>query len=806
MNPKVSFLASLLATLITIALFSLSLGPLPPAGSFFHPGTGFWANAETDRQSGSLVLSMSGINEPVEIFYNERGVPHIFAGNNYDLYFAQGYVTARDRLFQLELQVRASEGSLSEWFGEDLLEYDLVQRRMGMVYGAEQTLTTLQGDEIEEMLNAYTDGINQYILNLNSGDLPVEYKILNTKPSEWSQLKSALLLKYMTQMLAGGSHDVQTSNTMAFLGQDFVEEYISTPSRWTDPIIPSETTWDFEPIYTQSPADNFTPEWVSGISPFETDPAVGSNNWVVDGSKTASGNPILAGDPHLGLSIPSIWYEMQLNAPGINVYGVTIPGSPSVIKGFNSDIAWLNTNTGADVLDWYEIEFRDESRNQYLHDGEWKPVHRRTEEIRIRDGKTVTDTLLFTHHGPIVQPDENKPDQSNFAIGHAIRWIGHEPSDELRAYYQLNRAPDVEEASNALSYFSAPSQNFALADRHGTIAMQIGGKLPLRWHGQGRTISDGRNAAYDWQGWIPFEQNPKSINPGRGFVSSANQYPTNDDYPYYLGDYFAPFERGTRINEKLENLDDITIEEMRLLQLDNYSYHAELALPHLLSHIHTEILDDKQSEILSLLNQWEYKNLGDDIAPTIFYTWWNQLYSKTWRILEHDEPMRRPQRDRTLQKIIEEPVSPFYGDVINGTYSSLSELITAAYKNSVDELTRTYGEDFNQWKWGFVNETNLNHLGQFPGLGEYNLFTDGGAESPNAIRGSHGPSWRMIVELGNTPKAYGVYPGGQSGNPGSPHYNEFTDTWIRGELYELKLLENRPVRDNETFPFFLRME
>jgi penicillin G amidase len=806
MNPKVPFFASFLATLAIMTLLQLPLGPLPPAGNFFHPGTGFWANTETGYQSGSLTITGQGLNEPVEVFYNDRGVPHIFAGNNYDLYFAQGYVTARDRLFQLELQARASEGSLSEWFGEDLLEYDLIQRRLGMVYGAEQMLTTLQGDEIEEMLNAYTDGINRYIRNLRAKDLPVEYKILNTVPAEWSQMRSALLLKYMTQMLAGGSHDVQTSNTKAFLGIDFIENYISSPSRWTDTIIPDDTLWDFEPLSVRKPSENFTPEWVSGIKPFETDPAVGSNNWVVDGTKTKSGNPILAGDPHLGLSVPSIWYEIQLNAPGINVYGVSIPGSPSVIKGFNRDIAWLNTNSGADVLDWYEIEFRDETRNEYLHDGEWRTVDRRPEEIRIRGGDTVIDTLLFTHHGPIVQPDDNQPGEATFAIGHAIRWIGHEPSDELRAYYLLNRVADIDEATDALSFFSAPAQNFALADRHGSIAMQIGGKLPLKWHGQGRTISDGRNSLYDWQGWIPFEQNPKSVNPDRGFVSSANQYPVDENYPYYLGDYFAPFERGTRINDVLDRMQGITIEDMRLLQLDNYSYHAGIALPVLLDQIETQYLNERHSKLLAMLKEWDFINSGQQIEPSVFHAWWNQLYNQIWEILDHEEPMRRPQRDRTLQKMIEEPESPFFTDSEMTYHSSLRELITEAFHKSVAELEEMYGEDYTNWKWGYTNNTNLNHLGQFPGLGDYNLFTDGGAESPNAVRGNHGPSWRMIVELGESPVAYGVYPGGQSGNPGSPGYNEFTGTWIRGELYELHLLDNRPDQNDDNFPFYIRME
>lgn len=805
MKSTFSFLACLASTIFLVWLLSFRFGMLPPLGPFFHPGEGFWAHAEVKPVTGEIHLPALELKEPVDIYFNERGVPHIFANNDYDLYFAQGFVTARDRLFQLELQVRSAGGFLAEWFGESLLETDLYQRRHGMVYGAEKTLTTFKNDEVGEMVQAYTDGINAYTRSLNSRQLPLEYKIFGVEPEEWTPMKTALLLKYMTQMLAGGSWDVQTSNTIAYLGKEFTDRYIATPSRWTDPIIPVDQDWPFEPVTSNKPEEPFTPQWVEDIPVFEPNPSRGSNNWAVDGGKTASGYPILSGDPHLGLSLPSIWYEIQLNAPGINVYGVSIPGTPSVIKGFNRDIGWMNTNTGADVMDWYEVEFRDERKMEYLHDGEWKPVKLRLEEVHVRDNETVIDTIRYTHHGPVVQIEGDEPIRTNIAPVHAMKWIGHYPSDESRAYYKLNRATSVQEAQKALRHFSAPAQNFAIADRHGSIAMQIAGRFPVKWQGQGMTISDGRSAAYDWNQWIPYDHNPQIVNPKRGFVSSANQKPTDDFYPYYLGETFAPFERGRRINDLLSGMESITPEDMQQLQLDNYSYHAALALPVMLDHLNIDSPGEFEENILELLHNWNYQKLGDKIAPSFFYLWWTNFYQEVWSGLYRDFPLRRPSRDRTIELMLAESDSHWFRQHEENQTGSLQSLLKKTFRKTVDEMNSGSNESGNSWKWAHVNMTSLNHLGQIPGLGEQELETDGAAESLNAIYRNHGPSWRMVVEFGPELRAYGVYPGGQSGNPGSPAYTEYVDTWLHGDYFELHLLSEKPAEVSGSYPLVLRL-
>lgn len=810
MSDKITFSISALLLTVIIVLYSVPLGPLPAIGAFFHTGQGFWANAEINRPSGEIRLTLNSPQQPVSIYYDERMVPHIFAENEYDLYFAQGYVTARDRLFQMELQIRAAGGTLAEWMGPGLTEYDRNQRRLGMMYGAERAMEKIgEDDDILNAINAYADGVNEYINSLRYENYPLEYKILGVKPAEWKPKNTALLLKYMTQMLAGHNNDVRTSNTLAHFGEEFVNTYISQRSTLMDPIVPPGTPWDFEAPEKERPDELFLPSFTREIELWQPDPLNGSNNWVVHGSKTAYGYPLLSNDMHLNMAMPSIWYEVQLNAPGVNVYGVTLQGTPTVIVGFNDYIAWGATNTGAEVMDWYEITFRDDNRREYLHDGEWLPVTERIEVINVKGGVSVADTILFTHHGPVYETREETPIGQIIQRDHALRWIAHDPSNELRTFYRLNRAQTYDDFHEAFRTYVAPAQNVNFASVDGDIAIQTGGRFPLKWEHQGRSVGDGSDSRYDWGGFIPYEHNPRSLNPERGFLSAANQYPADTDYPYYLGEYFANYERGRRINDLLRERDSLTVSDFKNLLMDNFSYHAYVMLPVMLEHIRTEELDTIGFDLISDLRSWDYQNKGDRIEPSVFRSWWNELYRSIWdNKFDTDYPMRRPQRDRTVDLILHEPDSHWFNDISTDETETLADLVNSSFKAAVERLTGRLGEPGDTWKWGYVNNTNLNHLGQIPGLGMMNVFTDGSDESLNAIRSSHGPSWRMIVELDpEGVRGYGVYPGGQSGNPGALNYDEFVETWRTGQFFELLFLREQPEEhDTGSFPLVIRLE
>lgn len=788
LKPSLSFLV---LVLLIISL-NTKFGAVPPVGKFFDPDAGFWANAETSTPH-SQELDIPGLEGTVEVYFDERRVPHIFAENEHDLYLAQGYIVARDRLFQMEMQTYDAAGRLAEVVGPQLLNRDLNTRRMGMAYGAEKAVQEISNDpHISKIIQAYADGVNAYINQLSPSDYPVEYKVLDIAPEQWEPIKTAYLLKNMTRILAGRNNDVRTSNTIQYFGDDFVEKYFLRKPELNDPIIPPTREWDFEADVPEAPDSLFVPSVSKVIDPFPHQEGIGSNNWVVSGDKTASGYPILANDPHLGLTLPSIWYEMQLSAPGLNTYGVTLQGTPAIIIGFNEKAAWGTTNVGSDVMDWYEIQFRDETQQEYWHDEQWKPTTQRVEEVKVRGGDTVLDTVIYTHHGPVFEVEpamgEGEP------IYHALRWIAHEPSNDLRTFYEFNKMENYDDYKQAVSHYSAPAQNFVFADQAGDIALWVSGKLPKKWERQGQTVSDGTNPAYDWQGWIPTEHNPHIKNPERGFVSSANQESAAPDYPYYLDDNFAPFERGRRINDLLEGMEDITPKDMQEMQMDDYSYYASTLMPSLLLWTNTDSLNEEEQVIYDLMAEWNYYMEAEEMAPSIFRQWAGNFYRAVW----YDEfgttqaQLRYPPRDISVEIIKNDADLLFIDDVETGQRETREDIATAALKETVEELTNAWGELGDTWKWGNALNNDLNHIANIPGFGAQNLFSSGAEDAINAVRGTHGPSWRMVVELGPEVKGWGVYPGGQSGNPGSSNYDSMIEAWRTGELFELNFMKDIP--------------
>ena len=789
-------LICIVITAIIFLLLSISMGSIPPLGPLLNPTGGFWANAVTSSPANQTIhLPEEALSDSVHVYVDEHRIPHIFAQNDNDLYFAQGYITARDRLWQMELQTHAAAGRLSEILGERTLEYDRYQRHIGMGYAAEQALNKmLENPQTKMAVEAYARGVNAWIDQLERAEYPLEYKILDYAPEKWTPLKTALLLKRMTYTLAGSNQDLQMSNTRAFFGDQFIKNVLNVEPRLNDPTIPTEKNWSFDPLPVQRPDSVFKPSIVDSIPPFQPDPLNGSNNWAVSGSKTASGYPILANDPHLNMTLPSIWYALQLHTPKQNVMGVSLPGAPAIIVGFNEDVAWGTTNVGADVWDWYEIRFRDSTLSEYRYDGEWQSTSTRIEKIKVKGKQTVVDTVIYTHHGPVVQSFDGPPMRSNVPKYHAMRWIAYEKSNEMRFFLDINRATSYEDYRQALTHFESPAQNWVFADSS-NIALTVAGKYPLKWKGQGRFISDGSDPTYDWQAWIPFEQIPYIKNPQRGFVSSANQDPVGNSYPYYLDDDFAPFERGRRINDRLAAMNNITARDMQKLQMDSYSYHAQTVLPLLLKHLHTDTLTHLRQRAVQELQKWELQNKGDQIAPSLFHAWWDAFYESIWgdEYRSANFPLQWPARDQTVELIKQDTNLTWIDNIHTSEEETLTELVNTSFSDALQKLKQEYGSLGNSWKWGHVNKTTISHLGQIPGLGRENVFTDGAGESINAVRGSHGPSWRMVVELGPTINAYAIYPGGQSGNPGSPYYDNMIDDWAKGKLYPLWFMKQPPA-------------
>jgi penicillin G amidase len=789
---------SILFSIVLIYTLNSKFGDIPPIGKFLDPFNGFWTNAESKTQPSENNITIEGINGQVEIHFDDQMIPHIFANNDHDLYFAQGYITAKDRLWQMDFQTRFASGRLSEVVGPKAIELDRYQRRMGMSFGAENMIEVVMKDpEVKAIMNAYSAGVNAYIHSLKPSQYPIEFKLLNYEPEDWKPINSALLLKLMSATLAGGSNEFYMNNILQKYGPEITKNLFPDYPFREDPIIPVGTKWDFEPLNVPEIPGPGKTTTALNINTKEKEEGIGSNNWAVSGKKTATGYPLLANDPHLDLTLPSIWYQIQLASTDVNACGVSIPGSPGIIIGFNKDVAWGVTNVGSDVLDWYNIKFKDASKKEYWFDNKWLPVKERIENIKISNGQTLTDTVLYTHHGPVVYTSEQRPDNfskvNNIPTGHALKWVAHIGSNDIRTFIALNKAKNYTDYRKALTYYYAPAQNFVFASFENDIAITPNGYFPLKWNGQGKFLLDGTSSSNDWSGRIPAEHNPTVKNPERNFVSSANQFPSDQSYPYYLNWEYAGYERSHRINKRLSVMTQANVDSLQNLQNDNYSILAENILPTLLSLVDSEKLNASEREGFNIVSKWNKFFDADEIGASIFELWHKNLGIQIWQddFGDPKTPMRYPSRDRNVQLLLNEPDAIWWDNVKTAKKETRTDLVNASFKFAIDSLQRKFGPIDSDWAWANLKKTHVPHLAKVAGFGSKFLYNGGSKTSVNATSESNGPSWRMIVALGKEVKAYGVFPGGESGNPGSHYYDDMIDTWSEGKLNELVYMKTK---------------
>ncbi|MDB5133061.1 MAG: penicillin acylase family protein [Mucilaginibacter sp.] len=783
-------------TFLLIWVLETKLGDIPPLGEFLNPVTGFWQNAESKNIMPTENLRLKGLYGKVIIKYDEHRIPHIFAANDHDLYFAQGYVTARDRLWQMDIQTRSASGRLSEIVGPKALEIDQYHRRTGMVFAAENALKGMFKNPVSHlMIVAYTDGVNNYIHQLAPENYPIEFKLLDYAPEEWKPINCALLLKLMSEILAGGSDQFGMTNNLKRFGAQAVNDLFPDYPFHEDPIIPIGTKWNFKPLPIPKPSASFMAQMTEGIKTHEIIDGIGSNNWAISGSKTANGYPILANDPHLDLSFPSIWYQLQMSSPTVNVYGVSLPGSPCIIIGYNQKISWGVTNVDAAVLDWYQIKFKDDTKSEYWYNNQWSKVKKRIEVIKVRGGKPVIDTVLYTHHGPVVYETEAKKPpghHGNIPVGNAMRWLAHDESDDIMTFHLLNRGKNYNDYREALKYYTCPAQNFIFASSDNDIAITPNGKFPLKFKDQGKFILDGSDPANDWHGWIPAEQNPTIKNPPRGFVSSANQSSTDPTYPYYINWKFEQYYRGKRINDRLGAMKNATADSFRKIQTDNYSILAQDVLPTMLKYLDRSKMNNDHLTALAIVTNWNKHYDANSVGASIFNKWWIKLYDTIWR--DHFAVkgiiLKTPSYDRTEKLLLTEPSSYWFDNVHTPAKESGSDIVNIAFNSTINEMVKKFGKPGHKWQWGLVKKTYINHLANLPGFGTGEFFAGGTGGVINALKNNNGPSWRMVVQMGPVVKGYGVFPGGESGNPGSFYYSDMFKTWKDGKLNELLFLNS----------------
>ena len=779
-----------LSFIITISLiYFLNRGwnfgtPIPPLGKFLDPFHGFWQNAETKNHQ-SEELGLSGLTDEVTVMYDSVLIPHLYARNDEDLYLAQGYITAKDRLWQMEFQTHAGAGRISEIIGPSALDFDRTQRRMGMVYAAEKSLHIMEVNPVaKSMVESYTKGINDYILSLRYEDLPIEYKLLDYEPEPWTNLKVALLLKNMAKTLNVGEKDLEMTNALKLFGKEMLDVLYPDYESVGDPIVDKTDNWKFDPIKINTDIPLALPDELINIKPIEKPSKdVGSNNWAVSGAKTISGSPILCNDPHLNLSLPSIWYIIHLNAPGINTMGASLPGSPAVISGFNDSIAWGVTNAQRDLVDFYKIQFKDNSKKEYLSDGKWLTSKKVVEKHTVKGNDDFYDTVIYTHHGPVMYDASfhGEDEKNHFAF----RWISHDPSEEVMTFYKLNRGKNYSDYSQALDHYGSPAQNFVFASSSGDIAMRVQGKYPIRRKEEGKYILDGTKTSTEWQAFIPNDQNVMDKNPSRGFVSSANQYPSDPTYPYYINGSSFEAYRNRRINKVLSGLNQITPTDLMNLQFDVYNLKAEESLPTWLGYLDTTKLSTTENDALQILKSWDLYNTIDSPGASYYEAWWDALYPMVWdEMKESKVSLEFPTTYTTLKLIKEKPALNFFD--IQGTpeKETAKEVVQKAFADGVASIEKWKINKGKSPRWADYKDTFIGHLMRLEAF-SYHVEHGGNHDIVNASSRTHGPSWRMVVSLEKSgTQAWGVYPGGQSGNPGSPFYNNMLDHWSKGKYYK----------------------
>jgi penicillin G amidase len=789
-----------ISLIITISLvYFLNRGwnfgaPIPPLGKFLDPFHGFWQNAETGKVKDQT-LSIKGLKDDVTIIYDSLLIPHIFARNDEDLFLTQGYVTAQHRLWQMEFQTMAAAGRISEILGGAALDYDRGQRRLGMTFGAENNLKDIEKDKVLlNVVDSYTAGVNAYIQSLSYEDLPFEYKLLDYEPEPWSNLKMGMVQMNFSQTLNSGEKDLQLTNALKVFGKETLDLLYPDHEEVADPIVTNAGNWNFVPITLDSIASALPDELVQLKAPEEKPRGIGSNNWVVGGKKTATGFPILSNDPHLTLGIPSLWFVIHLNSPSVNTMGGSLAGAPAVILGFNDSIAWGCTNAQRDVVDWYRIQFKDKSKREYLSDGNWIPSQKRIEKIDIKGGTSFTDTVTYTHHGP-VRFDENyhtESEKNHFAF----RWLSHDGSEPLKSFYLLNRAKNHRDYMVALDHHFNPAQNFVFGAVDGDIAIRVQGKYPVRRKDEGKFILDGSKTSSEWKAFIPFEQNVMIKNPETGFLFSANQYPVDATYPYYIqsGDYYETY-RNRRISQVLAASTQITPADMMKLQNDNFNMQAAESLPMMLSYLDSVTASSDEQKTISLLKSWDYFNSIESVPAIYYEEWWNELYASIWdEMKESKVSMSFPSEFNTIKLMKEQPDLYFFDNKATSEKESLSDIIRNSFKKAIANVEEWKSKHSDKTAdWASYKDTYVQHLTRIEPLG-FHARNGGNSSIVNASSHRWGPSWRMIVSLEKSGvKAWGVYPGGQSGNPGSPFYGNLMEAWEKAEPYPLKFV-NEPSK------------
>jgi penicillin amidase len=829
---------------IGLAILVLLLGS---AGGFYF--TSYMPNTAAPRSFPQIdgEIKLNGLEGPVDIYRDEMGIPHIYASTQHDLFFAQGYVHAQDRFWQMDVSRHIGSGRLSEMFGASQLDTDSFLRTMGWARVAEQELKMLPPVNLGRM-QAYADGVNEYLASHKGDEISLEYSILGLLtpgygPEPWtplhsvtwgkamawdlgksrltSEVREAILLKTLTTELLADLYPPYPSEN-PYIVNDFP---INQASPRQDVKLTAQT-FDISSLLSSVIEKQNSLDEILGSGSEN----IGSNNWVISGKLTATGKPMLANDMHLDQQIPAIWYQADLHCLPmsekcpIDVSGFSFPGVPGIVAGHNGRIAWGFTNVGPDVVDLYIEKINPDNPNQYEVNREWVDMTLVEESVKVAgQAEPVKLIVRYTRNGPIVSDtygplkQQREDDEPNFTqkagielpaiYAISMRWTALEPNHVIDAIFGINTAGNWDEFRAAASNFAVPAQNMVYADVDGNIGYQTPGWIPIRKPGHGGTLPvPGWTDDYQWMGYIPFDELPRTLNPDAGFIVTANNAIIGTDYPYNITPDFDRGYRARRITDMIANASaPITVDYIKKIHGDNMDLSAEFLLPVLME---ADLGDARLDEVRSLFVEWDHQMSMDSAPAALYASFFHHLLARGFRDdLPEDYWLSGGSRTTLIVKVLIEQPNSFWWDdkTTSDIVERFDDILLLAFEDAVSDLEGRFGRDTSQWNWGDLHTLTLTHstLGGLPVPPLTALFnrgpfrTSGGnimvnatgldssLQPPDAYTVGSYPSERVIYDLSSFGNSVAIHTTGQSGHAYHPHYDDMVPLWANIEYYPM---------------------
>jgi penicillin amidase len=766
---------------------------------------GYWMVRRTFPQTEGA-LRLPGLQADVHVYRDSMGVPHLYAANLHDLFMAQGFVHAQDRFWQMEFWRRIGSGRLAEVLGPSALDSDRFIRTLGWHRTAAVELEQL-GPENRGVLEAYAEGVNAYLASTDISELSLEFTLLDLTgvdftPEAWSPINTLTWAKVMAWDLGGNMpNELTHAEIVSTLGAAALETVAPGYGAGQPVIVPHPITGA---TLRAVPEAAFSAGRILGVGD-----DLGSNSWVIAGSRTETGSPILANDPHLGIQMPSIWYEIGLHCDPvtpecpIEVVGSSFAGAPGVIIGHNARIAWGLTNLGPDVQDLFVERINPENPNQVEYQGRWEDMELIREEIAVAgEDEPVVLFARLTRHGPIIN-DVLEGVEEDWSYGWeplALSWTALQPGTLMQSVMLLDRASNWDEFRNALSYWDVPSQNFVYADVDGNIGYQAPGRIPIRARGDGSMPVPGWTGEYEWTGTIPFNELPRAFNPQEGYIVTANNAVVSPGFPYFLGMDWDPGYRARRIAALIEADPALSVADILAIQTDSAPAWAEEVLPYV---VELSTPDPRLSQAIGALRGWDGRANRDSTGATLFEVFRLHLVRETFADDLGEHLFRRSQTSlmTSLTSLLADPTSTWFDNRYTPETEDRDAILLASLEDAINELSERLGNDMGRWRWGELHTATFENqsLGR-SGIRPIELiFNRGPVEVDGTIATVNNtgydpndpfsvivvPSYRQVIDVADFTRSVSVHTTGQSGHAFAPHYNDMIPMWRDGRYHPM---------------------